>query len=156
MSTIKEGAKQIVRLLEKLPDERFKHLISFKETQIDRFRRMAGLQLKEHKEANKNASLDDIKDIIKRTKGPLGLKKDVLQKLRATIPQDNYTEQTIKQQIGSLENLIANKHMKYYEVGDKLYQPAGNPKYYQRLLDEIQGKKNETFFTALRTVFFGK
>ena len=65
-------------------------------------------------------------------------------------------DRSIQEQIKSLENIMSNKYKNYYEVGDKLYKPAGNPFYYQRIMDEIQGKKKENIFTAARTVLFGK
>ncbi|GCE99165.1 hypothetical protein ZYGM_002945 [Zygosaccharomyces mellis] len=153
-SAIRDSAKQILRIIEKLPDERIKHLVSFKDSQAERFRRVAGLQSTNNSE--KKASLEDIKDIITRTSGPLGLQKDLLKKVQLTLPHDELTEQSIQEQMKALTNISDSKFKKYYEVGDKLYKPAGNPIYYQRIMDEIEGKQKETFLTALRTVVFGK
>lgn len=156
-STIKEGAKQMVRLLESFPKERIKHMISFKETQLARFRRVAGVQLENNTISNKpKLSIHEIKDMLYRTKGPLGLQRDVLKKIQTAIPKDQFTEQYLKKQIISLENLMSNKYKDYYDVGDKMYKPAGNPNYYSRLMDEINGKKKETFLSAMKVIFFGK
>ena len=157
---VKEGAKQVVRLLEKFPDERFKYLVSFKKSQLERFRRIAGLPVaSEGGAANSTAqttSINEIKDIVNRTSGPLGLQKDMLKKMQAAIPHDQFTEASMKAQIVSLTDLVNNKYKNYYDVGDKLYKPAGNPEYYQRILDDITGQKKENVFAGLRTVFWGK
>lgn len=158
-SAVKEGGKQIIRLLEKFPEERMKHMVSFKQTQLDRFKRVAGLETN-NKAVNGTSepklSIHDIKDMLNRSKGPLGLQRDVLKKIQAVIPRDQFTEQDMRAQIQSLENLMSNKYRDYYEVGDKMYKPAGNPQYYSRLLDEITGKKKETFLSAMKVIFFGK
>lgn len=151
---VRDSAKQLLKVIEKLPDERIKHLVSFKGSQSERFRRVAGLQSNNKNE--RTASLEDIKDIITRTSGPLGLQKDLLKKVQSTSLQDELNEQTIQEQIRSLSNIANNKFKKYYDVGEKLYNPSGNPHYYQRIMDEIEGKQKETFFSALRTVIFGK
>lgn len=151
---VKDSAKQLLKIISKLPDERIKHLVSFKDSQTERFRRVAGLQPAD--KAERKASLEDIKDIINRTSGPLGLQKELLKKVQATLPQDNLTEQSIQEQIRALTNIANNKYKQYYDVGAKLYKPAGNPTYYQRIVDEIEGKQKETFFSAMRTVLFGK
>lgn len=156
-SAVKEGAKQMVKLLEKFPQERMKHMISFKQTQLDRFRRVAGLQVDNKIDSNEpKLSINDIKDMLNRSKGPLGLQRDVLKRIQAVIPRDQFTEQDLKRQISSLENIMCNKYKDYYDVGDKLYKPAGNPNYYVRLMDEINGKKKETFISAMKVIFFGK
>ncbi|CAR27436.1 hypothetical protein ZYGR_0I07110 [Zygosaccharomyces rouxii] len=153
-AAVRDSAKQILKIIEKLPDERIKHLVSFKDSQAERFRRVAGLQSTDKNE--KKASLEDIKDIITRTSGPLGLQKDLLKKVQSALPQDELTEQSIQEQMRALSNISNNKFKNYYDVGEKLYKPAGNPIYYQRIMDEIQGKQKETFLSALRTVVFGK
>ncbi|CDO92448.1 unnamed protein product [Kluyveromyces dobzhanskii CBS 2104] len=153
--TAKESAKQLVRLLEKFPKERVKHLVSFKEAQLDRFRPVAGLETAGSSEQSK-PSIAEIKDIINRTSGPLGLKKDLLKKVQEALPEEQFSETQIQEQIKSLNALMSDKYKNYYAVGDKLYKPAGNPVYYQRLNDEIEGKGKETIFTAMRTVVFGK
>lgn len=153
--TTREAAKQIVKTLEKFPKERIKHLVSFKESQLDRYRPVAGLE-SNSKDSTKRPSLEDIRDIINRTSGPLGLKKDLLKKVQNALPQEHLTADSIHEQIKSLDNIMSNKYKNYYDVGDKLYRPNGNPQYYQRLMDEIEGKKKETIFTAFRTVVFGK
>ncbi|KAG0670747.1 Cytochrome B pre-mRNA-processing protein 6 [Kluyveromyces marxianus] len=151
----KESAKNLVRLLEKFPKERVKHLISFRETQLDRFKPLAGIETAKSSEQTK-PSLSEIKDIINRTSGPLGLKKDLLKKVQEALPEERFNEVEIQEQINSLNAIMSNKYKTYYAVGDKLYKPAGNPNYYQRLDDEIAGKNKETLFTAMRTVVFGK
>lgn len=152
----REAAKQLVGALERFPTERIRHIVSFKSSQIERFSRIAGLGASDGSSASKKASIDEIKDIINRTSAPLGLQKDLLKKMQAAIPEDNLNEQSIKEQIRALNTLSSNKYKTYYDVGDKLYKPAGNPKYYQRILDEVQGKQKETFLSAFRTVVFGK
>lgn len=153
---VREAAKQLVSVLERFPAERIKHLVSFKDSQIERFKRVAGLPVEDGKSDGKKPSINEIKDIISRTSAPLGLQKDLLKKMQAALPKDELTEQSIKEQIKALNTLTSNKFKTYYDVGEKLYKPAGNPEYYQRILDEIQGKKKETFATAFRTVVFGK
>lgn len=152
---IREAAKQIVKCLERFPEDRFKHLTSFKDIQINRFKRIAGLPFK-GEEAEKKPSLSDVKDMISRTSGPLGLQKDFLKKLQGALQNDTITEQDLSRQKHSLDVLMSNKYKNYYDVGDKLYKPSGNPQYYQRLMDEITGQKKENMLTGLRTVFFGK
>lgn len=153
---VREAAKQLVGVLEKFPAERIRHIVSFKSSQIERFKRVAGLTGTDGSNGSKKASIDEIKDIINRTSAPLGLQKDLLKKMQAAIPEDNLSEQSIKEQIRALNTLMSNKYKTYYDVGDKLYKPAGRPNYYQRILDEVQGKQKETFFSAFRTVVFGK
>lgn len=105
---------------------------------------------------DKKPSLDEIKSIINRTSGPLGLNKETLAKIQNSVSNEKFTEESINQQIHALSTIMGNKFRNYYDVGDKLHKPAGNPRYYQRLIDEIEGKKNENIFTAMRTVLFGK
>lgn len=153
----RDAAKRLVKSLEKFPNERIKHLVSFKDLQIQRFNHIAGLKNISGTETSVNKpSLSEIKDIINRTSGPLGLNKDLLKKIQASLPQDNFTEQNILEQIKALDNITSDKYKSYYEVGDKLYKPNGNPEYYQRILDELNGKKKENLFSAFRTVIFGK
>ncbi|SMN18008.1 similar to Saccharomyces cerevisiae YBR120C CBP6 Mitochondrial protein required for translation of the COB mRNA [Maudiozyma saulgeensis] len=156
---VREGAKQVIKLLEKFPEERFKYLVSFKATQLERFSRIAGLPISQKSSseiANNKASIDEIKDIVNRTSGPLGLQKEMLKKMQAAIPHDQFSEASMKDQINALSNLVGNKYKNYYEVGNKLYNPAGNPEYYQRIIDDIQGKKKENILAGLRTVFMGR
>ena len=154
---VKEGAKHVVRLLEKYPNENFHYLVSFKKTQLNRFKRVAGLPTETTEDqANSTsfkASVGEIKDIINRTSGPLGLQKDLLRKMQAAIPHDNFTEADIREQINALQNIIDNKYQKYYDVGDKLRHPAGNPEYYQTILDEIEGRQKAGILTAIKTIF---
>lgn len=147
--------KQLIETLEKYPQERIKHLVSFKQSQIDRFSSGTNLY-SDNKAPTKKPSLDEIKDIITRTSGPLGLRKDLLKKVQEALPQEQFTEEVLQQQIKSLNHIMKNKYKNYYDVSDKLYKPAGNPMYYQRLMDEVEGKNKETFATAMRTVLFGK
>lgn len=151
----KESAKQLVKILEKFPQERIKHIVSFKETQLGRFRPVAGIENPQSTEVKK-ATIEDIKDIINRTSAPLGLKKDLLKKVQDGLPNEQFSEVQIEEQIKSLNAIMGDKYKNYYAVGDKLYKPAGNPAYYQRLMDEIEGKNKETLFSAMRTVVFGK
>ncbi|KAH3902949.1 related to Cytochrome B pre-mRNA-processing protein 6 [Saccharomycodes ludwigii] len=152
---ISESAKVLVKLIEQLPEERIKHLVSFKDIQLKRFRPVAGISNSDEP-APKKPTLAEIKDIINRTKSPLGLQNDVLKKIAQATPKETFTVDSIDQQIKSLKALCENKYKTYYDVGNKLYRPAGNPNYYQRLLDELDGKRKENIFTAFRTVVFGK
>lgn len=153
-----EGAKQMVTLLERFPKERFKHLINFKEVQLNRFKSMAGLPIDTNQATSqeKKMSLAELKDMVNRTSGPLGLQRTMLNKIQETLPKDQFDQFEIKQQMNSLNNIINNKYRDYYKVGDKLLRPAGNPEYYERLLNEITGKSKESMFSALRVIFFGK
>ncbi|QLQ78849.1 hypothetical protein HG537_0B01970 [Torulaspora globosa] len=153
---VREAAKQLVSVLERFPAQRIRHIVSFKDSQIERFKRVAGVSVNDSCGNGKKASIEEIKDIINRTSGPLGLQKDLLKKMQAALPDDELSVQSIEEQIRALNSLMSNKFKNYYEVGDKLYKPAGNPQYYQRILDEIEGKKKETFLSAFRTVVFGK
>ncbi|QLG70265.1 hypothetical protein HG535_0A02030 [Zygotorulaspora mrakii] len=154
---VREAAKSLVKALERFPNERIKHLVSFKQSQMERFNRVAGLQIGQSKDASDSkVSLDDIKDIINRTSAPLGLQKNLLKKMQSAMVNEDLTEQSIKEQISALNTLTTDKYKQYYDVSDKLYKPQGNPQYYKRILDEIEGKKKETFMTALRTVILGK
>ncbi|QLL31337.1 hypothetical protein HG536_0B02000 [Torulaspora globosa] len=153
---VRDAAKQLVSVLERFPAQRIRHIVSFKDSQIERFKRVAGLSVDGGSGNNKKASIEEIKDIINRTSGPLGLQKDLLKKMQAALPDDELSLQSIEEQIKALNSLTSNKYKNYYDVGDKLYKPAGNPQYYQRILDEIEGKKKETFMSAFRTVVFGK
>lgn len=66
------------------------------------------------------------------------------------------SEKDLKLQYISLRDLVNDKYKNYYKLDDKLLKPKGNPEYYTRLLDELKGEKKESFFTAIRTVVFGK
>ncbi|AET38933.1 Cbp6p Ecym_3448 [Eremothecium cymbalariae DBVPG len=150
----REAAKKLVKILENLPEERIKHIVSFKDTQLERFRNVAGLE-SSSKEVKK-PTLREIKDIISRTSGPLGLKKDMMKRVNSTLLEEQFTVSSLEEQVKSLTNIVNNKYKNHYDVGKKLYEPVGNPRYYSRLLDELTGRGTETFFTALRTVIFGK
>ncbi|CCE61422.1 hypothetical protein TPHA_0A03460 [Tetrapisispora phaffii CBS 4417] len=152
---VKDAAKSMVKVLEKFPEERIKHVISFKDVQIERFQKISGAKMSTGAEAQK-PSISDIKDIINRTSKPLGLSSKLLKEMQSSSPQEEFTEVSINEQIKALNNLMANKLKNYYDAGDKIYKPAGNPYYYQRLLDELEGKRKENIFTAFRTVVFGK
>lgn len=153
---VREAAKQLVSVLERFPAQRIKHIVSFKDSQIERFKRVAGMTSNDGSNQGKKASIEEIKDIINRTSGPLGLQKDLLKKMQAALPDESLTVQSVEEQIKALNALSTNKYKKYYDVGDKLYKPAGRPEYYQRVLDEVEGKQKETFMSAFRTVVFGK
>ncbi|CUS21992.1 LAQU0S04e05710g1_1 [Lachancea quebecensis] len=154
-SAIRGAAVQLVKTIEKLPTERMKHMVSLKESQLERFKPVAGMGAGAHGSKQK-PTLQEIKDIISRTSGPLGLQKEALKKVQEALPQEQYTVEAIQEQTKSLNNILSNKYRDYYAVGDKLLKPQGNPAYYQRLMDEIEGKKKETFWTAMRTVVLGK
>ncbi|EGV60251.1 hypothetical protein PSN45_001996 [Yamadazyma tenuis] len=65
-------------------------------------------------------------------------------------------EKDLKLQYIALRDLANDKYKNYYKLDDKLLRPKGNPEYYERLMSEIKGEKKETFWTAIRTVVFGK
>ncbi|KAL6927530.1 hypothetical protein ACO0SA_003829 [Hanseniaspora valbyensis] len=151
-------AKKIVDFLKNLPNDRIQHYVDFKELQIQRFEKIAGIQssVLKDKKSEDGLSLSDVKDMLTRTKSPLGLQKSVLKKFAEAVPQETWNDTLLNQQLASLKTISNDKYKKMYDVTDKLYQPHGNPQYYQRLLDEITGKSKENFFTAMKTVITGK
>lgn len=68
----------------------------------------------------------------------------------------NVSEKDLKLQYLSLRDLVNDKYKNYYALDDKLLKPKGNPQYYDRIMTELKGENKETFFTAWRTVIFGK
>ncbi|CEP61573.1 Cbp6p LALA0_S03e05886g [Lachancea lanzarotensis] len=154
-AVIREAASQLVKSLEKLPQERVKHIVSLKESQLERFKAVAGLETNTQ-DAKQRPSMQDIKDIINRTSGPLGMQKEAMAKVNSMLPQEHYSVEALQEQTHAVNDLLNNKYKNYYSVGDKLMKPQGNPEYYQRLMDEIEGKQKETFWSAMRTVVFGK
>lgn len=66
------------------------------------------------------------------------------------------SEQDLKLQYVALKNLCNDKYKNYYELDDKLLKPKGNPQYYQRIMDELNGERKENLMSAIRTVVFGK
>lgn len=66
------------------------------------------------------------------------------------------SEKDLKLQYIALRDLVNDKYKNYYKLDDKLLTPKGNPEYYTRLMKEIKGEGKETFFTAMKTVIFGK
>ncbi|KAL6935282.1 hypothetical protein ACO0R3_000324 [Hanseniaspora guilliermondii] len=150
-------ATRIVNFIKELPEDRIQHYADFKNIQLQRFAKVANPSMKtEDTKKNDGLSLSDIKDMLTRTKSPLGLQKSVLKKFTQAVPQENWNETLLTQQLSALDSLKNNTYKKMYDVTDKLYKPEGNPQYYQRLYDEITGKSKENFFTAMRTVFTGK
>lgn len=82
--------------------------------------------------------------------------KDV-QLARFSSPEiDNISEQDLKLQYMSLRDMVNDRYKNYYKLDDKMLKPKGNPQYYERILNEINGTNKETIFSALRTVLFGK
>lgn len=69
---------------------------------------------------------------------------------------DNISEQDLKLQYMSLRDMVNDRYKNYYKLDDKMLRPKGNPQYYERILNEINGTNKETIFSALRTVLFGK
>lgn len=69
---------------------------------------------------------------------------------------DQVSEKDLKLQYISLRDLVNDKYKNYYKLDDKLLKPKGNPAYYDRLIGELRGEKKENFFSAMRTVLFGK
>lgn len=66
------------------------------------------------------------------------------------------SEKDLKLQYIALRDMVNDKYKNYYNLDDKLLRPKSNPQYYDRLLNEIKGENKETFFSAIRTVVFGK
>ena len=154
---IPEIAKKIVTFIKGLPEDRIQHYADFKSIQLERFAKVANISVKTKKPAeNDGLSLSDVKDMLTRTKSPLGLQKSVLKKFAQAVPQENWNQTLLTQQLNALSSLKNNTYKKMYDVTDKLYKPEGNPEYYQRLYDEITGKSKENFFTAMKTVISGK
>ena len=150
-------ANRIVTFIMELPEDRIQHYADFKKIQLQRFAKVANPDLKtETTTKNDGLSLSDVKDMLTRTKSPLGLQKSVLKKFAQAVPQENWNEVLLSQQLTALDSLKNNSYKKMYDVTDKLYKPEGNPQYYQRLYDEITGKSKENFFTAMKTVISGK
>lgn len=150
-------ATRIVNFIKELPEDRIQHYADFKSIQLQRFAKVANPDLNtEDTKKNDGLSLTDIKDMLTRTKSPLGLQKSVLKKFAQAVPQENWNETLLTQQLSALDSLKSNSYKKMYDVTDKLYKPEGNPQYYQKLYDEITGNSKENFFTAMRTVFTGK
>lgn len=76
---------------------------------------------------------------------------------RFSSPEANeISEKDLKLQYMALRDLVNDKYKNYYKLDDKLLRPKGNPEYYNRLLSELRGEKKESFWTAIRTVVFGK
>lgn len=154
---IPEIAKKIVTFIKGLPEDRIQHYADFKSIQLERFAKVANINLKtKNSDENEGLSLSDVKDMLTRTKSPLGLQKSVLKKFAQAVPQENWNQTLLTQQLNALNSLNNNTYKKMYDVTDKLYKPEGNPQYYQRLYDEITGKSKENFFTAMKTVISGK
>ncbi|ODV58602.1 Cbp6p ASCRUDRAFT_72530 [Ascoidea rubescens DSM 1968] len=137
-----EASRALIRQINLLPYEKLKPSISFKESQYERYRKIANLP--------QQFEIPYIKPAISE----VDFKDE---------PRDNNTESlktlTLKdfeRQINSLKSLSENKFKKYYEVGDKLYKPNGKPEYYERLMKEINGESKAGIFTALKEVFFRK
>ncbi|XBW38391.1 hypothetical protein QEN19_003978 [Hanseniaspora menglaensis] len=151
-------AKKIVDFIKTLPNDRIQHYVDFKELQLQRFEKIAGIQssTSKDKKGEDGLSLSDVKDMLTRTQSPLGLQKSVLKKFAEAVPQETWNDTLLNQQLSSLKTINSDKYKKMYDVSDKLYVPHGNPQYYQRLLDEITGKSKENFFTAMKTVITGK
>lgn len=82
--------------------------------------------------------------------------KDIQIERFSSAPVKDISEKDLKLQYISLRDLVNDKYKNYYKLDDKLLKPKGNPNYYERILSEIKGEKKETFFTAMRTVIFGK
>ncbi|CDK29973.1 unnamed protein product [Kuraishia capsulata CBS 1993] len=142
---VKEKARQLIKLLEKLPDDRVKHFASFKQTQIDKFNPIAGLQSTSTKKRSRG-----ITDIVKTSV----IQTEVTEP--RPIKTDLYTEPVLDRQIVALKNILNDKHSKFYPLGDKLLRPKGNPNYYDRLVDNLTGEKKENFLRGMWTVVTGK
>lgn len=155
MSQVQNIAKQVVGIIDRFPKERIKHIVSFKEVQIERFNRIAGIKSKKDVKNNNKLSIN-ISDIVKKSSIPLGLQPDMIKRINNSQINEVMSSEMLQQQKRSLENILNNKHKNYYKIGEKLYKPFGNPEYYERIMDELNGKKKETFGTAIRTVLFGK
>ncbi|ODV97746.1 hypothetical protein PACTADRAFT_47605 [Pachysolen tannophilus NRRL Y-2460] len=148
--SVKEAAKNLVKLLEKIPGDRVPHYSSFKETQLQRFRIIAGLSSKTVPEKKKSL----IDDLIGNKVFKDGKKNDG----EAQIKAEAYTEKVLNQQSKAVNNLLNNKYLTLYKIDKKLLEPKSNPNYYKRLLKDLDkgGKEKESFIDALKTVLTGK
>lgn len=147
MSMRKIG-QTLLSKIEKLPAERLKYSISFKESQYERFRLLTGAPKKYVIQPKQPTVKEIIFNKLSSKKNGDDIKKQVF--------TENLTEDGLKQMVHSLDNLTSNKFKNYYDVGEKMTKPAGYPYYYERLLREIKGENKETFFSTVRTVVFGK
>lgn len=141
--TIKESVKTLVKVLESFPRETLTDL-SFKETQLDRFRPLAGMTNPQREQKT------SIKDIVAKV-NPYKIKE-----LEIKAVESSLTDEAVAQQTKALKALMSNKYRDYYYVTDKLYRPQGNPIYYERLLADIHGEGKENLYTGLKTVLLGK
>ncbi|GMM34060.1 Cbp6 protein [Saccharomycopsis crataegensis] len=146
MSNLKSLGTSLLNKINHLPKERLNYSISFKESQYERFRTLAGAP-KKYVIKQKKPS---VKEIIFRRLKPQDIS------IRPEEFSEKLSPENLKQMIHSLDNLSSNKFAQYYKVGDKLMKPSGYPDYYQRLMGEIQGTNRESWFSAFRTVVFGK
>lgn len=79
-----------------------------------------------------------------------------LARFQDSLSIESISERDLQLQYLALRDLVNDKYKNYYRLSDKLLKPKGNPEYYNRLLSELKGEKKETFFSAVRTVVFGK
>lgn len=139
--SLKESARKLIKLLEKLPEEKLANT-SFKQVQMERFAPIADVPI------NKPVPKQSIVDIVNKVSPYAKAAPEPL--------KEEFTQDAMLQQIKSLNTLQSNQYRDYYYVGDKLLKPKGNPNYYERLLSEINGEGKENFFTGMRTVILGK
>lgn len=140
--SVKDTAKQLVKLLENFPKEKLTNL-SFKEAQLDRFRPVAGIK---NPHAQNNKSLADIVGKV----NPYQIKEVDVKS------DENFGEESLLHQIKSLKSIQSNQYRDYYYTSDKLLKPQGNPTYYTRLIAEINGEGKETLFTGIKTAMTGR
>ncbi|OWB85324.1 hypothetical protein B5S33_g3988 [[Candida] boidinii] len=159
MSVKQQSIKQLVTLLEKLPNEKINHYASFKTTQIERFCSIGEIPVP-----------NSIKEEIKRNndfknKKMIKINTDKLKSLVFNLEEGDpdyrsslYNEKIVGEQIKSVKSFLDNKYSKLYPVGDKFLKPKGNPNYYTRLMNDINqgGQKKESIFDAFKTIFTGK
>ncbi|RCK54918.1 Cytochrome B pre-mRNA-processing protein 6 [Candida viswanathii] len=69
---------------------------------------------------------------------------------------NDISQRDLELQYDALRNLCNDKYKNYYKLDDKLLKPKGNPHYYERIMNELNGKQKENLFSAIRTVVFGK
>lgn len=143
----RESAKRLVKLLEKFPDDRIPHFASFKASQVERFRVIAGMPLeKQNIKVNSKSITDIVVDSLSLKPKKLEYKKEL------------YSQKILDQQWSSAKNIGDNKYLNEYKISEKLLKPKGNPRYYDRLNDNIISgtTKKENFFSALKTIITGK
>lgn len=151
-------AKKIVSLLQQLPADKVKHYASFKYSQIERFCNIGGIPIP--KAVKEEQELQEKKKQVLIKIDTAKLKRMIFSDAEEKPNYQNnlFNDDIIKQQYKSLKNIHENKWVNYYAISNKLYEPKGNPNYYNRLLGDVNqgGQKKEGLFTAFKTIISGR